>query len=42
MNQTIACDIGKARRELGYEPTIALEEGMRRSIQDVLDRNLAF
>lgn len=40
MNQTIACDIGKARRELGYEPTIALEEGMRRSIQDVLDRGL--
>ena len=37
MNQTIACDVGRARKELGYEPTIALEEGMRRSIQDVLD-----
>lgn len=42
MNQTIACDVGKARLELGYEPTIALEEGMRRSIQDVLDRGLSF
>lgn len=40
MDRTIACDIGKARRELGYEPTISLEEGMRRSIQDVLDRGL--
>lgn len=40
MNQTIACDVGKARRELGYEPTISLEEGMRRSIQDMLDRGV--
>lgn len=32
MNKTIACDIGKAREELGYRPTVALEEGMRRSI----------
>jgi len=42
MNQTIACDVGRARSELGYEPTIALEEGMRRSIRDVLDRGLPF
>lgn len=41
MNQTIACDVGLARRELGYEPTVALEEGMRRSIRDVLDRGLS-
>lgn len=41
MNQTIACDIGRARRELGYEPTISLEEGMRRSIRDAMDRGLA-
>lgn len=41
MNQTISCDIGRARRELGYDPTVALEEGMRRSIQDLLDRGLA-
>jgi len=33
MNKTIACSIDKAKRELGYRPTIALEEGMRRSIQ---------
>jgi nucleoside-diphosphate-sugar epimerase len=32
MNKTIACSIEKARRELGYDPKIALEEGMRRSI----------
>lgn len=32
MNKTIACDIGKAKQELGYRPTVALEEGMRRSI----------
>jgi nucleoside-diphosphate-sugar epimerase len=41
MDRSIACDIGKARRELGYEPTVALEEGMRRSVQDLLDRGLA-
>jgi nucleoside-diphosphate-sugar epimerase len=41
MDRTIACDVGKARRELGYEPTITLEEGMRRSIQDLLDRGLS-
>jgi nucleoside-diphosphate-sugar epimerase len=33
MDKTIACDIATARRELGYEPTIALEEGMRQSIR---------
>ncbi len=32
MNKTIACSIDKAREELGYRPTVALEEGMRRSI----------
>ena len=42
MNQTIACDIGKARREIGYEPIISLEEGMRRSIRDLLDRGVTF
>lgn len=40
LNQTIACDIGKATRELGYDPTVSLEEGMRRSIRDLLDRGL--
>lgn len=32
MNKNIACDVSKAERELGYDPKIALEEGMRRSI----------
>jgi nucleoside-diphosphate-sugar epimerase len=32
MNKTIACSVEKAKRELGYQPTIALEEGMRRSL----------
>ena len=38
MNKNIACKIDKARRELGYAPTVALEEGMRRSIQWVLEQ----
>ncbi len=33
MNKNIACSIEKAQRELGYKPTVALEEGMRRSIE---------
>ncbi|MFT3706346.1 MAG: NAD(P)-dependent oxidoreductase [Archangium sp.] len=37
MNKTIACTVDKAKRELGYKPTVALEEGMRRSIRWVLD-----
>ncbi len=32
MNKTIACSVGKAEKELGYRPTVALEEGMRRSL----------
>jgi len=32
MNKTIACSIDKARQELGYRPSIELEEGMRRSL----------
>lgn len=38
MNKTIACSVAKARRELGYAPTVALEEGMRRSIRDLIER----
>jgi nucleoside-diphosphate-sugar epimerase len=38
MNKTIACTIAKAERELGYDPKVALEEGMRRSIQWMIDR----
>jgi nucleoside-diphosphate-sugar epimerase len=37
LNHTIACDITRARDELGYEPTVALEEGMRNSIRWCLD-----
>lgn len=37
MNRTIACSIARAERELGYDPKIALEEGMRRSIAWVLE-----
>ncbi len=32
MSRTIACSVAKAERELGYVPTIDLEEGMRRSL----------
>jgi nucleoside-diphosphate-sugar epimerase len=32
MNKTIACSIEKAQRELDYQPTVELEEGMRRSL----------
>lgn len=32
INKTIACSIAKAERELGYAPTVGLEEGMRRSL----------
>ena len=41
MNKTIACDIGKARRMLSYDPPVALREGMRRSIAWCLENGLA-
>ena len=41
INKTIACSVEKARRELGYAPTIALEEGMRRSLAWCLERGIA-
>jgi nucleoside-diphosphate-sugar epimerase len=40
MNKTIACSIAKAETELGYHPKISLEEGMRRSIADCVDRGI--
>jgi nucleoside-diphosphate-sugar epimerase len=40
MNKTIACSIERARRELGYAPAVALEEGMRRSLRFVIERGL--
>lgn len=33
MNRTIACSVARAEQELDYRPTIALEEGMRRSLR---------
>jgi nucleoside-diphosphate-sugar epimerase len=40
MGKTIACDISVARDELGYEPGVALEEGMRRSIRWCVEQGL--
>jgi nucleoside-diphosphate-sugar epimerase len=40
MDKTIACDISVARDELGYDPEIALEEGMRRSIRWCVEQGL--
>jgi nucleoside-diphosphate-sugar epimerase len=37
MNKTIACSIDLIEKELGYDPKIDLEEGMRRSIRWCLD-----
>ncbi|MCX5886689.1 MAG: NAD(P)-dependent oxidoreductase [Proteobacteria bacterium] len=33
MNKTIACTVDKAKGELGYNPSVSLEEGMRRSLK---------
>lgn len=38
LGDTIACDIAKARRDLGYEPVATLVEGMRASIRWCLER----
>lgn len=38
LKDTIACDISRARAELGYEPTIGLLEGMRASVRFCLER----
>jgi nucleoside-diphosphate-sugar epimerase len=40
MNKTIACTIARAERELGYAPTVALEEGMRRSLRWLDERGM--
>jgi nucleoside-diphosphate-sugar epimerase len=40
MNKTIACSVKKAECDLGYRPTVALEEGMRRSIQWCFDQGI--
>ena len=38
LRDTIACDISKARAELGYAPEVSLVEGMRASIRSCLAR----
>jgi nucleoside-diphosphate-sugar epimerase len=38
LKDTIACDISRARKELGYEPKVALLEGMRASVRFCLER----
>ena len=40
LKDTIACDITRARRELGYEPKFALFDGMRASVRWCLERGL--
>lgn len=40
MDKNIACDIGVARAELGYEPEVELYEGMRRSIRWCVEQGL--
>ena len=40
LKDTIACDIGKARHELGWEPATELLGGMRASIRWCLDRGI--
>jgi nucleoside-diphosphate-sugar epimerase len=40
MNKTIACSVAKAQDELGYKPTVALEEGMRRSLAWCIEQGI--
>lgn len=40
MNKNIACSVARAQRELGYQPKVALEEGMRRSIAWTIENHL--
>jgi nucleoside-diphosphate-sugar epimerase len=38
LKDTIACDISRARAELGYEPRVSLFDGMRASVRWCLER----
>lgn len=40
MNMTIACNITKAQRVLGYQPLVELREGMRRSVEWCIQNNM--
>ena len=41
LKDTIACDISRARKELGYDPKVSLVDGMRASIRWSLERGEA-
>ena len=41
LRDTIACDISRARTELGYDPEVSLVEGMRASIRWCKERGIA-
>ncbi len=41
MSETIACSIARARAELGYAPTVALREGMTRSVRWCLEHGFS-
>jgi nucleoside-diphosphate-sugar epimerase len=40
LGATIACDISAAQRELGFEPSVGLAEGMRRSVHWCLEQGI--
>ncbi len=40
MNKTIACSISKAETELGYDPKVSLEEGMRKSLSFCMEHGI--
>lgn len=40
LNLSAHCDIGPARRDLGYEPQVELREGMRRQVAWMLEQGL--
>jgi nucleoside-diphosphate-sugar epimerase len=40
LKDTIACDITRARVELGYDPQVSLFDGMRASVRWCLERGL--
>jgi nucleoside-diphosphate-sugar epimerase len=42
MNKTIACSVAKAEKELGYRPSVDLEEGMRRSLKWCVAQGIDF
>jgi len=42
MNKTIACSVARAEKELGYRPTVSLEEGMRRSMVWCREQGIKF